>query len=499
LLTIAVIPQEVFLKESTIQDTSLSGEERDLEYIFHPRSVALVGVTSDPANLWGQGFLKGLLDFGYSGQIYPINPKASQILGLKVYPSLSDVPGPVDYVISMIPAPLTPQLIEDCGAKGVKVVHLFTAGFGETGEEVGKRLEAELLAIARRVGVRLIGPNCMGIHYAKSKITFDMAIPEEAKESGNISFLSQSGAFAIGLVHMGSFRGLRFNKIASYGNAIDLNEADFLELFATDADTEIIAAYIEGIKDGPRFRRALIEAAAVKPVIVLKGGRTSAGTGAVSSHTGALAGNEEIWDILLKQAGAIRVHSMDELSDLLVAFCHLPPLAGRNVGVIGTGGGASVEAADLCESAGLFVPALPPEIRNQLREFTPVAGTSVRNPVDTISMFIPQELSRTIELVASHAEIDFVIFQMELGMDFLQDIGRVIVETGREVLIETAKKMDKPIVVVPRYGGRPQGISLLAETQERYVEAGLPVFPSIERAALAISRFISYHEARNSD
>jgi len=486
------------LKESTIQDTSLSQEERELEYIFHPRSVALVGVTSDPANLWGQGFLKGLLDFGYSGQIYPINPKASQILGLKVYPSLSDVPGPVDYVISMIPAPLTPQLIEDCGAKGVKVVHLFTAGFGETGEEEGKRLEAELLAIARRVGVRLIGPNCMGIHYAKSRVTFDMGIPEEAKESGNISFLSQSGANAISLVYMGSFRGFRFNKVVSYGNAIDLNESDFLEHFAADPDTEIIASYIEGIKDGSRFRRALMEAAAVKPVIMLKGGRTVAGVGAVDSHTGALAGSEEIWDVLLKQAGAIRVYSMDELADVLIAFSHLPPLAGRNVGVIGTGGGASVEAADLCESAGLFVPALPPEIRSQFREFTPVAGTSVRNPVDTISMFIPQELSRTIELVAGYARIDFLIFQMELGMSFLQGPGRIIVETAQEVLIETARRIEKPIVMVFRYGGSPQGISLLAESQERCIEAGLPVFPSIERAALAISRFISYHEARNS-
>lgn len=486
------------MKERTTQDTSLSHEARGLEYIFHPRSIALVGITSDPANFMGQGFLKGLLEFGYSGQIYPINPKASQILGLKAYPSISDVPGPVDHAISLIPAPLTPQLIEDCGAKGVKVVHLFTAGFGETGEDEGKRLEGELLAIARRVGVRIIGPNCMGIHYHKSRVTFDMGVPEEAKESGGISFLSQSGAYAIGLVHMGSFRGLRFNKVVSYGNAIDLNESDFLEHFAADPDTEIIAAYIEGIKDGPRFRRALMEAATVKPVIVLKGGRTVAGTGAVGSHTGALAGSEEIWGALLKQARAIRVYSMDELTDLLVAFCHLPPLAGRNVGVIGSGGGASVEAADLCESAGLFVPALPQEIRSQFRDFTPVAGTSVRNPVDTISMFVPQELSRTIELVASHAGIDFLIFQMELGISFLQGPGRVIVEAGREVLIETARRIDKPMVVVLRYGGRPQGISLLAETQQRYVEAGLPIFPSIERAALAISRFISYYEVRNS-
>ena len=486
------------MKERTIQDTSLTEEERGLDYIFHPRSIALVGITSDPNNWMGQGFLKGLLEFGYQGQIYPINPKSSQIQGLKSYPSVRDVPGPVDHVISLIPAPLTPQLIEDCGAKGVKVVHLFTAGFGETGEEEGKRLEAELLAIARRVGVRLIGPNCMGIHYYKSRITFGMGIPEEAKESGNISFLSQSGANAGNLLQMGSLRGLRFNKVVSYGNAVDLNESDFLEHFAADHDTEIIAAYIEGVKEGPRFRRALIKAAAVKPVIVLKGGRTVAGGGAAGSHTGALAGNEEIWSALLKQAGAIRVYSMDELSDLLVAFRHLPPLAGRNVGVIGSGGGASVEAADICESAGLSVPVLPPEIRSQLREFTPVAGTSVRNPIDSTSMFMPQDITRTVELVASYSGIDFIIFHLELGLGIIQGPARVIVETGREVIIETARRIHKPLVTVLSYGGSGQGISLFTDTKDKFVKSGLAVFPSIERAALAVSRFISYHETKNS-
>jgi acyl-CoA synthetase (NDP forming) len=446
----------------------------------------------------GQGFLKGLLEFGYEGQIYPINPKANQIQGLKSYPSVRDVTGPVDHVISLIPAPLTPQLIEDCGAKGVRVVHLFTAGFGETGVENRKRLEAELLAIARRVGVRIIGPNCMGIHYPKSQITFDMGLPEEAKESGNISFLSQSGANAGMLIRLGSFRGLRFNKVVSYGNAIDLNESDFLEHFTADPDTKIIAAYIEGIKDGPRFRRALVEAAAVKPVIVLKGGRTVAGAGAASSHTGALSGSEEIWSMLLKQAGAIRVYSLDELGDMLVAFSYLPPLTGRNVGVIGGGGGASVEAADICESAGLFVPTLPSEIRNQLSEFMPVAGTSVRNPVDTFNFFVPQELSRTLELVASHSGIDLLVFQQELGMITLDGLWRALLQTGVEALIETASRIEKPMVAVFRYRGRPEDISLLTEAEQRCVKAGLAGFPSMERAALAISRFISYHETRNS-
>jgi len=471
---------------------------RELEYIFHPRSIALVGISSDPKNFTaGHGFLKGLLEFGYCGQIYPINPKAAQILGLKAYPSVRDAPETVDHAISLVPAPLTPQLIEDCGAKGVKVVHLYTAGFAETGEKEGERLQAELLARARRLGIRIIGPNCMGIHYPENGITFDMRLPQGAKESGRISFLSQSGGNAVDLVHAGPFRGLYFNKVVSYGNAIDLNESDFLENFAADPNTEIIAAYIEGIKDGRRFWQALKEAAKFKPVIVLKGGRTAAGAGAVGSHSASMAGNEDVWKTLLKQAGAIRAYTMDELADLLVVFSHLRPLAGRNAGVIGVGGGNSVEAADLCEAAGLFVPALPIDIRKQLREFTPEAGTGIRNPIDTTNLFSPKELSRTIELVAGCAGIDFLMIQHQLGISFLRDEGRALFEAALDAMIETAVGIAKPVTITLRHRGGAQGMSLLAETQEKCVKAGLAVIPSIERAAIAISRFVSYHEHRN--
>ncbi|MDY6907070.1 MAG: CoA-binding protein [Chloroflexota bacterium] len=486
------------MKESSPQSSGIYQRGQALEYIFHPRSIALVGISSDPNSLIGQGFLRGLIDFGYQGDIYPINPKAKEIGGLRAYPSILDVPGPVDHTISMIPAPMTLKLAEECGAKGVKVLHLFTAGFSETGDEEGKRMEAELLATTRRVGIRLLGPNCMGIHYARNRITFDQGVDEKARESGGVSFLSQSGGNAVGLIQRGPFRGVRFNKVVSYGNALDLDETDILEHFIADPATELIAAYIEGIKDGPRFRDALMEATRTKPVIVLKGGRTAAGAGAVSSHTGALAGSDEIWDALLRQAGAVRVYSMDELMDMLVAFCNVPLPRGRSAGIIGVGGGASVEAADLCESVGIKVPALPAEIRKKLREFTPEAGTSVRNPVDTISMFNPPELGRTLELVAGWEGIDFIIFQQELGISFLHGPGKIVLDMGLDALIAAAKGLGKPVVLVLRAGGRAQGISILAETQERCLRGGLPIFPSIREAALAMSRYISYHEERDS-
>ena len=257
-----------------------------------------------------------LVRYEFEGRLYPVNPKVDEILGLKAYPNVRDIPGPVDHVICSIPAPLVPQLIEDCVAKGVKVVHMFTAGFSETGEEEGVRLEAKILQIAKRGGIRLIGPNCMGIYCPSSHISFDEAFP---KESGVVGFFSQSGANASELAHMGALRGIHFSKVVSYGNALDLNEVELLEYFIQDPETEIIAAYIEGVKDGQRFVRLLREAAQVKPTIVLKGGRTQSGTGAVASHTGSLAGEDEVFDALCRQMGAIRVYSLEELADVIQA------------------------------------------------------------------------------------------------------------------------------------------------------------------------------------
>jgi acyl-CoA synthetase (NDP forming) len=439
-------------------------------------------------------FLRGLLESGYEGEIYPVNPKATEISGLKSYPNVKDIPGPVDHVISLIPAHLTPQLIEDCGAKGVKTVHLFTAGFSESGEEEGARLEAELADIGRRVGVRVLGPNCMGIHCPKARLAFNIGFTRESKESGTIGFISQSGGHAVTAAEVGPVRGLRFSKIISYGNACDLDETELLEYLTHDPDTEVIAAYLEGVKDGPRFQRVLREAAQAKPVIVFKGGRTEAGTRAVSSHTGALAGSETIWDSLLKQAGVIRVYTLDELIDLLVAFSYMPPIRARNVGVIGVGGGASVEAADVCESAGLRVPLLPLEIRREIREFTPLAGSSVRNPVDTLEIWSPEAFSRTIELVAGWEGIDFLIIHLAVETNINRPEGRALLDAMIDSIITMRGRTGKPIAVVLRSSGIRLGLEVLCDVQQRCLEAGLPVFSSVDRAALAVSRFIQYHE-----
>ncbi len=472
---------------------AVKGEGRNLEYIFHPRSIAVVGASAEPRKQ-GHLYLELLRDFGFSGKVYAVNPKLKDIIGFRCYPTLQDIPQPVDYVICCIPAPSTPQLISECVAKGVKVVHLFTGRFGETGNEEGARLEREIVRIAQKGGVRLIGPNCVGIYYPKVGLAFKFNSP---KESGDVGFLSQSGNNAVALCYRGSLRGLRFSKVISYGNACDLNESDFLEYFADDPETRIIAAYIEGVKDGPRFVRALREAAQAKPVIVLKGGRTEAGTRAVASHTGALAGSNVIWDALFSQAGVVQVDNLQEMADMILAFKFLTPPKGRSVGVIGAGGGGSVQAADDCERAGLSVLRYPPEIREGLKQLAPDLWDWIGNPID-VSIFggsgtLIYEITK---LVANHPKTDALIVGAsdEWFLDLPQ--GRTQFQGTIQTFIKLGTECQKPMAIVLGPAGVPQSWrwKVVIQAEKTFVEAGFPVYPTLSRAAKAVSRLIEHRD-----
>jgi acyl-CoA synthetase (NDP forming) len=309
-----------------------------LEQILNPTSIAIAGVAPAGAGQFntGQLFLDTILEYGFKGKVYPLNPRGGESAGLRVYANIKDVPEPVDYLISCIPAPRVPQLIKDCAAKGVKVVCLFTAGFSETGSDQGQKLEEEIRRLAQVTGVRIIGPNCMGVYSPKAGLSFASDFP---KESGRVALICQSGGNTLYLVRAAAERGVRFSKVVSYGNACDIDEGELLEYFIQDTETDIVAAYIEGVKDGHRFYQVLKKLSAVKPVAVLKGGYTEAGVGAAVSHTGSLAGSDEVWDTLLSQAGAIRVYSLDELVDMMVTFPYMLVPQGRRVGILGVGGG----------------------------------------------------------------------------------------------------------------------------------------------------------------
>jgi len=464
-----------------------------LNDVFHPRSIAVVGVSSNELRESLMGWLPRLLNFGYSGKLYPVNPSVSEIMGMKAYPSVRDIPEPVDYVIFNIPARLAPQIMADCTAKGVKAVHVFTAGFSETGKEEGRRLEEELSRIAREGGVRVIGPNCMGIYYPKEGLTF---YPTFCKEAGSVAVIAQTGAGAIRLVSQANERGIRFSKVVSYGNACDLDVTHFLDYLADDEETEIIACYIEGVRDGRAFFEAVKECMKRKPVIILKAGVTEGGAAAAASHTAALAGSQSVWDAFFGQTGAISVESLEGIVDMVLALQHFPCPRGPRVGIVGRGGGIGVIAADICERVGLLVPSFNEETRKGLEKINPEAGASVRNPVETALGLAgaSQFYQEGLRIVDADPNIDFII--SHIGLDIYGGFGPSLAEQLEQtvdILIEMAKTLTKPVALVLYAGARLDAIGAVAQAQRRCLDAGLPVYYTIEAAAKAVSKVIRYY------
>ena len=468
-----------------------SQEASDLEYIFHPRSIAIVGVSPGPLNFASTVYLATLLRFQFPGPIYPVGPEGEEVSGLKIYRRIVDIPGTVDLVIIAIPASAIPPVMEDCIAKGVKAVHIFSAGYSESGEVEGIGLEREIVALARRGEIRIIGPNCMGLYNPSANLSFGYNFP---KESGPVAYLSQSGGNAFHLVRAAAARGLRFSKVASYGNAADIDESDLIDHFAADSQTGVIAAYIEGVKDGRRFISVLEKAARTKPIIIFKGGTTEVGRRAVASHTGALAGSDAIWEGLLKQAGAVRADSVDEVVDLLITFLLLTPPKGRRVALVGVGGGASVHGADECARAGLLIPSLSGETIRTLGEIFGGPGISLGNPIDTNVLDVsPEQFGDILKTVATSPEIDFIIAHVgvELGPFTWHRVE--VLEGKVETIVRAARSFQKPVAIALHTATSVRSMQAVAEVQQRYSSSGLPFYNSIGAAARAIGKFLDHH------
>jgi acyl-CoA synthetase (NDP forming) len=464
-------------------------DEHRLEFLFHPKSIAIVGITTDPSDMRRERFLRPLLDFEFAGQLYLVNRKGGNILGLKVYPSIEDIPGIVDFVIVSVPAEFSVSIIQDCIAKGVKAVAIYSAGFSEVGTDEGKALEAEIVRVAHEGGVRIIGPNCMGLYCANSRLTYRSEYP---KESGPVAFLSQSGGNTTDLVQMAAPRGGRFNKIISYGNGSDLDECDFLDYLTHDPETEIISIYIEGVKDGRRFVRILGDAARAKPVILLKGGSGEAGGRAAAGHTGALAGDEATWDSLCKQLGIIRVYSLEEMADIIVTFLFLSLPQGRKVALIGMGGGASVLATDACTGNGLTLPPLPEHIKKRLLRSNPLAGSILKNPLDVPSILQEARFNETVMAISSWEDIDILVtflLSPDIFPSYFGSYDQVV-----NIIQQSSKVCSKPIAIVLQPANNPETFKETFLAQKRLASSGLPVYPTIPRAANAISKFLGYHQ-----
>lgn len=468
--------------------------DNTLENILHPRSIAVVGASSGGR---GGQFVQPLLEFGYKGKIYPVNPKYSEIMGLQAYPTIRDIPEPVDFVISVVPAREVLKMMEDAAAKGVKGIHLFTARFSETGRPQAAQLEQEILRLARRTGIRLIGPNCMGVYYPAEGISFQDEFP---RESGPVGLASQSGNVAGDIVYNAARRGVYFSKAISYGNAIDLNESDYLEYFAQDKETKIILMYIEGVKDGKRFFNVLRRTTPLKPVIIVKGGKGQAGARATSSHTASLAGSMHIWEAMVIQAGAVSVETPDELIDLAASFRFLPPIMGKRVGVAGGAGGASVIAADECEKAGLDVIPLSPEFREEMKNRGISIWDWLSNPADfSIRENDDLAVGTVLEMMAKDPHFDLIIAIMGhmhrrfMGADIT--IDRYLNE---QYYLNRCRI--KPILaVVPDASlGTKECDSwewkMNCELRTRLIEEEIPFYTSITEAANAARKMVDYYQ-----
>ncbi|MBN1382303.1 MAG: CoA-binding protein [Deltaproteobacteria bacterium] len=473
-----------------------------LHSMFYPKTVAMVGVSPNPQGWGGTSFLIRLLDIGFPGKIYPIHPKADKIQGLKAYPNVQSVPEPLDLVMIAVSAPNVPQILEDCIEAGAKNVHIFSSGFSETGEEEGIKLERQITEIIKRGNLRVIGPNCMGLYVPDSKLA---AWGVKPAGTGHLAFLSQSGGHGEILTAYAQPFGVYFSKIISFGNACGLQVADYLDYLRQDPDTRFISIYLEGIKDGDRVVPLIKEINRTKPVIIWKGGMTEAGSRAVASHTGSLAGEGRIWDGFFKQTGAIRVNSLEEIIDVVLAFMYLKPCQGRQTLLLGGGGGNSVAFADICSRQGLEIPQLSEKTREELNAFIRLAGNSTRNPLDLWMIQTDVNLYRRVmEIVMADPAIDLAIVDRLAGFGNFDDDDGVSKEEREKTLNEVNDFLSefaknnpygKPLVVsMNLYGSDLLLAGTSVQRRLEFIKSGVAAYPSLESAARAMFRFVNYHK-----
>jgi acyl-CoA synthetase (NDP forming) len=448
----------------------------ELTQIFNPRSVALVGASGNPDKV-GFLVLKGFIDLGFSGHLYPINPKPSRrILDLDVYASVKDVKGDIDLVVICLPAEAAMPAVRECVEKRVRGIILFSA-FPEIMGPEHPEIE-ETLNLARQKGVRIIGPNSMGFYSPSAGLAMFAYMP---KQLGAVGFISHSGALAYAFSHYLGNRGVGVSKVVCCGNEWDLTWADFLEFMGQDPDTEVISGYIEGAKDGARFLHVAREITHRKPVIVIKGGKSSAGSQFVSSHTGAIAGNQNIWGSVFKQSGIISVESFQDLVDHVIVFNHFRhhPMGQRIAIVSGTGGPITI-TVDLCEKLGLKIPTLSARIRAKLKELLPPTGTSSKNPVD-VSIAAATNLTlytKTVELLDRCDEVDLILFIHTVDWQG-EEVAKAIAGISRNI--------HKPIMVALEGTPEKAGQAILP-----LVQAGIPGFTSAEGALKALASLVKW-------
>ncbi len=471
----------------------------NLDFLFHPKTIAVAGV-SENTNKFNAGlmFIQSLTQFGFKGKIYPMNPTGGEIMGMKIYKSVKDIPDKIDFVISAIPSRYTPQLVADAAERGVKAIHFFTSGFSEIENIEGKHLQADIMARAKSGGIRVIGPNCLGLYCPSGGLSFN---GDFDKASGSVAMISQSGGNASHCVQEGNDRGVLFSKVISMGNGADLNESDYLEYLAHDDETKIITAYIEGVREGPRFLRTLKSVAKSKPVIIMKVGTSESGAEAAVSHTAAMAGSSQVWEGALRQAGAIRAGSVEEMIDITIALQHMPAPRGNKIVIAGIGGGASVILADEFTNAGLSLPRLGDKLRKGLiKLYSSEAGRIFKNPVDLNNFESAETFSKTLKALDQCEEADLLAIHVafdHFGLISIKD-KEFMIRVYLKLVGEIKREIKKPLAIILHSYASTQMRKLAYDAGKELTAAGFAVFPSIQRAAMALTKFIRYHEERRA-
>jgi acyl-CoA synthetase (NDP forming) len=461
-----------------------------LERLFYPRSIAVIGASP---NLGGGKlpYYQLMKMAGYKGTMYPVNPKYSEIDGVKVYPTLDELPASVDLAIVSVPAKLALETVKAAVRNKTKFLHFFTSGFSEVGNY---HLEEEMIEAARKGNTRIIGPNCIGIHCTQSRITCD--IPKTPINGiGNVAFLGQSGGMTNNFLRMAHSRYLKLNKVVSYGNQIDLKVEDFIEYLAQDESIKVIAAYIEDIKNPRRFIEVLKNTTPIKPVIILKGGTTEEGAKAAASHTGAMAARHELWTAIMRQYGCIEAKTFEEMVDLVMMAVANNIPRGPRLGFLGAGGGTSVLFTDLAASAGLLLPELNKKTQAIISQKISDVNTSTTNPVDLgFYGFDFTIMAHTLKAMANDDNIDVLIPYFSL--DFITSFQSDQLESGPGPLaiVEASKLTDKPIIpILSRF---TENMLDVEEVRIRlsaiFQKAGLSVYSTPQDAIASINGVLKW-------
>jgi acetate---CoA ligase (ADP-forming) len=449
-----------------------------LDKFFNPSSVAVIGAARDPGKV-GHSILSNLKSNGYTGALYPVNPNARTILGLKSYPGVLSIPGPVDLAVIAVPSKFVVDAVGDCGKKGVPAAIVITAGFKETGEE-GQALEQRLLEVAAANRVRILGPNCLGLINTANGLNASFASLMPKK--GSIAFFSQSGALCTAILDWSLVRGVGFSKFISLGNKSDISELDLLKYLADDPQTRVILGYIEGISDGRGFMEKASKAVRKKPMVVMKGGGTAAGARAASSHTGSLAGSEKAFDAAFRQTGVLRAHTIEDLFNFALAFADNPIPSGPNLCIVTNAGGPGIIAADACEHSSAKMAELSSSTVSALRKsLPPTAG--FYNPVDVIGDAKADRYASAMTTVLADPGVDGCLV-------ILTPQAMTEVEATAKAVLDLKWRKTKPVLTCFMGGNSiKNGVALLQD-------GGLPTYPYPEDGIRAFDALVRYCEAK---